>query len=97
MKHTAPQEIAPDESSRRGYKPILVEWEDSARPISSWEWVDQYEMPETVQCVSVGFLIAQTETALALAPNLGDVGRERVQASGIIRVPRSAVRRIIEL
>jgi hypothetical protein len=79
------------------YRLVLVEWEDSARPISSWEWVENYEIPETVPCVSVGYLIADTENAIALAPNLGDIGREQLQASGILRVPRSAVRRVIDV
>lgn len=92
-EHSTPEVVG----ARRGYKAVLIEWDDSARPISAWQWVDEYEVPETVQCVSVGFLIAETEGALALAPNLGDVGHERVQASGIIRVPRSAVRRMVEL
>lgn len=74
------------------YKLVKVEWEDSARPVSSWQWLDDYEVPQTVACISVGFLIAETKAALALAPNLGDVGHEKIQASGIIRIPRSAVR-----
>jgi hypothetical protein len=79
------------------YNLILVEWEDSARPISAWQWVDEYEIPQIVKCLSVGFLIAETDEALALAPNLGDVTCERTQAAGIIRIPRSAVRSVVEL
>jgi|GEM_PF-4167518 hypothetical protein len=51
-------------------------------------------MPEVVACVSVGYLIADTKRAIALAPNLGDIEREQIQASGIIRIPRSAVRQL---
>ena len=76
---------------------VMVEWEDSAQPVSDWQWVETYEVPETVLCVSVGYLIADTTDALALAPNIGDVGRERIQASGIIRIPRCAVQRIADL
>ena len=79
------------------YKLVMLEWEDSAQPVDQWQWVDEYQVPETIKCVSVGFLIADTKDAIALAPNLGDVGRERVQASGILRVPRSAVRRCVTL
>jgi hypothetical protein len=79
------------------YKLVLVEWEDSARPVSQWQWIDEYQIPETVRCVSVGYLIAETENALAIAPNLGGMLTDRVQASGIIRVPRSAVRSITDL
>ena len=76
------------------YKIVRVEWEDSCRPVSEWQWIDDYSAPETVRCLSVGFLIAKTKTAIALAPNLGDLDKEQQQASGIIRIPRSAVRKI---
>ena len=78
------------------YKLVKVEWEDSARPIPAWQWIADYELPQIVACISVGYLIAETRQALALAPNLGDIGQE-IQASGIIRIPRSAVRRIAVL
>jgi hypothetical protein len=79
------------------YRLVMVEWEDSQRPLSPWQWVDEYTLPEAVRCISVGFLIAQTDTAVALAPNLGDVDRERAQACGIIRIPASAVLRVADL
>ena len=79
------------------YRLVMLEWEDSARPIEAWQWVDEYEIPDIVRCISVGFLIAETEEALAVAPNLGDVTKERTQASGIIRIPRTAVRSMTEL
>jgi hypothetical protein len=76
---------------------IMVEWEDSSQPIAAWQWADDYQAPETVRCVSVGYLIAETEQAIAVAPNIGDVGCERIQASGIIRIPRSAVSKMSDL
>ena len=79
------------------YRLVAVEWEDSQRPLAPWQWVDEYTMPTAVRCVSVGFLIADTDSALALAPNLGDIGHERAQACGIIRIPASAVRKIADL
>jgi hypothetical protein len=89
--------------SRRRWRPttpyrlVVVEWEDSQRPLAPWQWVDEFTLPNAVRCISVGFLVAQTEAALALAPNLGDVECERAQACGIIRIPASAVRRIADL
>jgi hypothetical protein len=79
------------------YPLVLVEWEDSQRPSASWQWVDEYSMPDAVACISVGFLIAKTKAAIAIAPNLGDVDQNRAQASGIIRIPASAVRRMTKL
>jgi hypothetical protein len=79
------------------YRLVIVEWEDSQRPLEAWQWLDEYTLPDAVICVSVGYLIAQTETALALAANLGDLGQKRAQGCGIIRIPTSAVRRIADL
>ena len=82
---------------RFGYKLVLVEWDDAALPVSGWTWLDEYETAETVPCVSVGFLIAQTRTSIALAPNLGDLNQEREQACGVIRIPRRMVLKMTEL
>ncbi len=76
---------------------VLVEWEDSARPIPAWQWIDDYEMPAVVACQSVGYLIADTDSAVALAPNLGDISQEKVQACGIIRIPRRCIVKTVQL
>jgi len=73
------------------YPLLLVEWEDSARPVSSWQWIEDYELPKTVTCLSVGYLIAETHNAIALAPNLGDIAQIKTQACGIIRIPLRAI------
>ena len=79
------------------YRLVAVEWEDSQRPLAPWQWLDEFKLPDAVRCLSVGFLVAQTDLALALAPNLGDVDQSRAQGSGIIRIPQSAVLRIADL
>lgn len=79
------------------YRLVLVEWEDSQRPLSPWQWVDEYGLPEPVICLSAGFLIVENEQAIALAPNLGDLNQARAQASGIICIPKCGVRKITDL
>ena len=73
------------------FKLVRITWEDSARPIPQWQWVDDYQIPEAVEYVSVGYLIPGTKKAVALAPNLGDLKHDRQQASGIIRIPRRSI------
>lgn len=79
------------------YRLVAIEWEDSQRPLAPWQWLDEYELPEAVRCISVGFVIAETKAAIALVPNVGNMNEERVQGCGIIRIPHSAVRRIVDL
>jgi hypothetical protein len=76
---------------------VKVEWEDSCQPISHWQWAQDYQLPEVVRCISVGFLISKSENAIALAPNIGHPDQERYQASGIIRIPKSAIRKMVVL
>ena len=78
--------------------PILVEWIDSAQPISAWMFLEKKPRLETIQCVSVGWLVGESDEVLMLAPNLGDIeSGGSGQASGFIRIPKSAVTRRVEL
>jgi hypothetical protein len=101
MADTAP--IAPVVKRRRSWRPqspyrlVAIEWEDSQRPLPAWQWLDEFTLPDAVRCLSVGFLVAESESAVALAANLGDVEQDRAQGCGIIRIPRSAVLRMADL
>ena len=78
--------------------PILVEWIDSAQPIGAWMFLENMPRMEVIECVSVGWLVAETDEVLMLAPNLGDVkGEGSAQASGFIRIVKAAVTRRIAL
>ena len=78
--------------------PILVEWIDSAQPISAWMFLEKKPRLEIIQCVSVGWVVGETDEVLMLAPNLGDIeSGGSGQASGFIRIPKSAVTRRVEL
>jgi hypothetical protein len=79
------------------YPLVQIVWEDSTQPTSDWQWIEDYQMPQIIRCASVGYLIADTKQALAIAANLGDLDKERAQASGIIRIPRRAVLSITKL
>ena len=73
----------------------MIEWEDSTQPQGRWQWLAKAELPAVVKCVSVGFLIRDTETAKTLAPNLGNVDEpDQMQATGLITIPARAVTKI---
>lgn len=77
---------------------VLVEWEDSTQPVSSWQWITAYKEPDIVTCASVGWLIHDGADVKALAPNLGHSDEQRaVQVSGVIRIPTRCVTRITVL
>lgn len=73
------------------YRLVLIEWEDSARPVSEWQLLGDVSFSEAVRCSSVGFLIHDGKDAKALAPNIAEPGTPNAQASGIIRIPTRCI------
>jgi hypothetical protein len=77
---------------------VLVEWLDSRQPSGTWQRLADFEPAPVVQCVSVGFLVQDTDSQIALAPNMGDVGSvEYIQMSGVVYIPRSCITAIHNL
>ena len=77
---------------------VLVEWWDSRQPVPRWLCLDEVDGVESCACVSVGFLIRETENEIVLAPNLADLDDdELVQGSGIITIPRCSVKNVVDL
>lgn len=71
---------------------VLIEWEDSAQPISGWSWLESFDSFEIVRCQSVGWLIHDGDDVKALAQNMGNLGNEdSAQVSGVIRIPTRCV------
>jgi len=76
----------------------MIEWEDSAQPISAWSYLSSFEPTGIVRCASVGWLIRDGDDMKALAPNMGAVNDERsLQVSGVIQIPTSCVLRVTRL
>ena len=77
---------------------VLVEWVDSSQPVSAWHFLDDSPALEVVHCTSVGWLVKKDARALMLAPNIGGTERgDMAQGSGFVRIPRSAVTRVVAL
>lgn len=72
---------------------VLIEWVDSTQPEPSWRHLENAPSLTTVSCRSVGWLIAESDDVLMIAPNVGDLGTESAQASGFLRIPKAAITR----
>lgn len=76
---------------------VQIEWEDSAQPEAEWRYLDDLKALKPVRCTSVGFLVQDTATVKAVAPNIAGYGTASAQASGIIRIPARCVIRVKRL
>ena len=72
------------------YPLVYVVWDDSETQ-DPWQHVNEYKLSESVLIHSVGFLIMQSETSMAIAPNLAADPQDPT-ACAIMRIPKSAVR-----
>lgn len=77
---------------------VLIEWEDSVQPQSSWQALADWKSSGVVVIASVGWLIKDGKRVKALAPNMGGIdGKTCVQVSGVIHIPTRCVVRITKL
>jgi len=80
------------------FRLVMIKWEDSVQPTSSWDYLSDAPPLEVVLCLSVGWIIDQNEKVLMIAPNIGDCDSEKnIQGSGFIRIQKVAITKIIEL
>ena len=95
----SPAAKAADKVTRSNDCPlVMIEWEDSAQPIPAWSFLSSFDVPGTIKCASVGWLIRDDDEVKALAPNMGGLNDERsVQVSGVIRIATRCVLRVTRL
>lgn len=79
------------------YRLVAVEWLDSARPSVAWQWIDDLDEAVPAYCISIGFLVRESKTAICVAANVGDLEFDRSQACGIISIPVVAIKRMVDL
>lgn len=77
---------------------VLIEWMDSAQPVSGWRFLDDPLAVEAIRCRSVGWLVGENKQAKMLAPNIGDFeSGGSLQGSGFVRIPVLAITRLTTL
>jgi len=73
---------------------VIIHWLDSRQPAPSWKRLADIEEPDPVRCVSVGWLLYDEDDSKMLCPNMGDIGDDAMQGSGMIEIPAACITRI---
>lgn len=68
------------------YKIVRVDWRDSSC-LPHWTPIRDLGSPSGATCVTVGFLVKESKTAVAVAQSLSESAR----ADCIMEIPRSAI------
>lgn len=79
-------------------KMVLVEWEDSSQPRSSWVFISDLDEPQIIKCMSVGYLLDDGRDVKTLALSIGHYDDiDSRQVNGIMTIPTRCIIRIDNL
>ena len=75
-------------------KRVLVHWEDSITPTSSWQWRSEAKF-SIARIKTMGWLVEEAEQHLAVAGSVSVPDEDGdVQINGVIVIPRRCIIRI---
>lgn len=75
-----------------GYPLVRIRWVDSTSPRLGWIRLAEWEGVGSLECVSVGFVIAEDDRSKTVVPHLAyPDDPEQCQGSGIIVIPLPAI------
>jgi hypothetical protein len=79
-------------ASRNKWPLVRVRWLDSSSPRTGWIRLNEWEGVGSLECLSVGYLIAEDTESKTLAPHLAYPDDEdQCQGNGIIVIPCGAI------
>jgi hypothetical protein len=71
---------------------VQIRWLDSSSPRTGWVRLNEWEGVGSLECVSVGYLIAEDKDSKTLAPHLAyPDDKDQCQGNGIIVIPCGAI------
>ena len=76
---------------------VVIEWLDSRQPSPAWQFIESIEAPTACNCLSVGFLVYESDGVKVLASNLADTDSDDMQASGTITIPNCSIKRVTDI
>ena len=77
---------------------VIIHWLDSRQPSAAWRFISDIEKGEPVECVSVGWLLEDTDSVKVICQNVGDIrSNGGAQASGVMTIPARCIVSIEDL
>lgn len=71
---------------------VIVRWEDSAQPVARWQHLADMDMPDTVECATVGWLIRDDDKVKVVAQSMGGINTDdNIRTSGVMAIPARCV------
>jgi hypothetical protein len=70
---------------------VKITWVDSCEPYTGWQHIASLKPPDSIECVSVGFLVNDGEQTKTIVPHTTCPQDEHTQGCGIIVIPTTAV------
>jgi hypothetical protein len=77
---------------------VIIRWQDSAQPLSSWQYLSALPRTRPIECATVGWLLKDDDDIKVICQSVGDLENPKnAQASGIMTIPARCVLSIEKL
>ena len=77
---------------------VIIRWQDSAQPLSSWQYSSALPQTRAIECATVGWLLKDDDDVKVICQSIGDLeSPKNAQASGIMTIPARCVLSIEKL
>ena len=71
---------------------VIIRWQDSAQPLSSWQYLSALPRTRPIECATVGWLLKDDDDIKVICQSVGDLDNPKnAQASGIMTIPARCV------
>ena len=63
-------------------KLAIIEWVDSYSVYEGWDFIKELSDPKIVKCLSVGWILKETEDCILLMPHISDTNDKETLGAG---------------
>lgn len=76
---------------------VKITWIDSCEPYTGWQRIRSLTPPDSLECVSVGYLVDNGDKTKTIAPHITNPPDENAQGCGIMVIPTASIIHVEEL
>ena len=74
-------------------KLYIIKWIDSYNSPSTWEKISEMQKPQSMICISVGWIEKESKTNIIIIPHISDIDNKENKGHGCgsMTIPKSAI------
>ena len=80
-------------------KLYIIKWIDSYNTTTAWELISEMGKPQSMICISVGWIEKETKNNIVIIPHISDINNKKSKGNGCgaMTIPKSAILKRVKL